>query len=635
MDIPVDLPEHALFRFRLYPKKRFASSLKFLRRKWNTEQGALKKVDSVHLILYTWSPSIYICNSRLKRIVTTLMKDQLIEKLNSLLDAEDIMSVRDAVRDIRNDWKAETAKERQLQEEAFKLREDKEEGEVFVYSPHESEGRFQELLKKYEDRIEEHGKKLAAERLHNFKLKQIILSEFEVLRNEENIGKAFATHKELKERWDAIGDVPGDKYHEVQEKWHRMNQDFFYQIKIYKELQENDLKINLRKKEELIEEAGKLTEVEQISDLEILSRKLQREWMDVGPSPRDTFQQLGDTFFALLRDAQTRIQAHYDELHSHSEEALEKKRALVAKMKEVLSLDLVQHGTWNRYTDEVLKLQEEWKTTGWARKKENEEVWQEFRGLCDLFFSKRKEFVDQRKNIFREHREKKEALIEEAKKVQESSDWKDATEVFKKLQEQWKSIGSADPREEQKLWQRFRSACDVFFTRKKEHFGEISGQQEENLRLKNELLTEMDQFALSGNRPEDLRQLKEFSERWHAIGFVPKSNIKEVMDRYNAILDARYGQLNAKREEQELTAFRSRLQHMKSAGGGQVVSRERNFLRDKIERLRNDIRQYENNMGIFTGKGAETLRKEIEKKIKNAEREIDDLKKKLAVMDAQ
>jgi hypothetical protein len=563
------------------------------------------------------------------------MKEQLIEKLNALLETEDIMSVREAVRDIRNDWKAETAKERQIQQEAFNAREDKQEGEQFSYIPHEREERFQELLKKYEDRIEEHGKKLAAERQHNFNIRQIILSEFELLRSEENIGKAFATHKELKERWDAAGDVPGDKYHEVQEKWHRLNQDFFYQIKIYKELQEHDLKINLKKKEELIEEARKLSEIAQISDLEVLTRKLQREWMNVGPSPRETFKELGDTFFGLLRDAQTKIQAYYDELHSHSEEALAKKRALVDKMKEILALELSQQAAWNRWTDEVLKCQEEWKTTGWARKRENEEIWQEFRGLCDLFFSKRKAFNEQRKSVFTEHKEKKEQLIEQARQLQESSDWKSTTEALKKLQDQWKLIGSADPRDEQKLWQRFRSACDVFFNRKKEHFGEVSGQQEENLRLKEALLGEIEQVQLSGNRNEDLRILKEISERWHAVGFVPREKVKHIMDRYNKLLDTLYGQLNARREEQEMTAFRSRIQTVKADGGDSGVRRERNFLRDKMERLRGEIRQYENNMGFFTGKGAENMRKEIEKKIKNAEREIEDLKKKIALMDGQ
>jgi len=561
------------------------------------------------------------------------MKHQLIEKLTTLLDSEDVMSVREAVRDIRNDWKAETAKERQVQLEEFKARENKEEGEEFSYIPHELEEKFQELLKKYEDRIEEHGKKLAAERQHNLQLRMIILSEFEALKTEENIGKAFAIHKDLKERWDTIGDMPGDKYHEIQEKWHKLNQDFFYQIKIYKELQEHDLKINLKMKDELIEEAKKLSEIEQINDLEVMARKLQREWLNVGPSPRETFKELGDSFFGIIRDAQTRIQAHYDELHSHSEESLNKKKALVDKMKEILALEFMQISTWNRWTDEVLKLQEDWKTTGWARKKENEEVWQEFRGLCDLFFSKRKEFNETRRSAYKENKDKKEALIEQAKVLQESSDWKSATESFKKLQEQWKTAGTSDPREEQKLWQRFRSACDVFFKRKKEHFGEISGQQEENLRLKLELLNEVEQTPLTGNRSEDLALLKQISERWHAIGFVPKEQIKEVMDRYNKLLDEKYGQLNARREEQEMSAFRSRIQHVRNDGGSNGISRERNFLREKIERLRNEIRQYENNMGIFTGKGAESLRKEIEKKIKNAEREIEDMQKKITLMD--
>jgi len=561
------------------------------------------------------------------------MKEHLIEKLNALLESEDIMSVREAVRDIRSDWKAETAKERQLQRESFDARTDREEGEEFTYIPHELEGRLQELLKKYEDRIEERGKQLAAERLHNYQLRQIILSEFELLRNEENIGKAFATHKELKERWDAIGDVPGDKYQEVNERWGRLNQDFYYQIRIYKELQEHDLKINLKKKEELIDEARKLAEINQINDLEILSRKLQREWMHIGPSPRETFKELGDTFFGLVREAQTRIQAHYDELHKHSEEALNKKRALVEKLREILGLELSQHAAWNRWTDEVLKLQEEWKQTGWARKRENEEIWQEFRGLCDLFFSKLKQFSDQRKSTFSANKEKKEKLIEQARLLQDSTEWKTATENLKKLQEQWKECGSADPRDEQKLWQRFRSSCDIFFNRKKEHFGELSGQQEENLRLKEALLSEIEQLQLSGNRTEDLRSLKEISERWHGIGFVPREKVKDVMDRYNALLDKLYGQLNARREEQQMNAFRSRIRHVKADGGETGVRKERNFLRDKVERLRNDIRQYENNMGFFTGKGAEGMRKEIEKKIRQAEQEIEELRKKIALID--
>lgn len=545
------------------------------------------------------------------------------------------MSIRDAVREIRNDWKAESAKERQLQLEAFKATEPAEDVE-FVYVPHELEASLQETLKVYEDRIEEFGRKLAQERQNNLEVKLNVVSEMEALvKDEQNISKAFNTHKSLKERWDSTGDVPGDKYHDLNDKWQKLNHEFFYNINIYKTLQEHDLKINQKKKEELIEEAKKLTEVNVINDLEVLIKKYSREWMNIGPSPRETYKELGDTFFGVLREAQTRIQAHYDEIHKHSDENLVKKKALVQKMSEVLVMEITNAPTWNRWTDEVLKLQEEWRTIGWARKKDNEEVWQEFRGLCDLFFSKRNAFMDTKRAGNKVNKEKKEALIEKAKELQNSEDWKNATEALKKLQEEWKAVGSADPRDEQKLWQRFRSTCDHFFARKKENFAKVVGEQAQNLALKEDMLRELEALEITGNKGADLAALKAFGERWHAVGFVPKENVKQVMDKYNQLLDVKYGQINAGREEREMSSFRSRLDSIKGGADGETkLRRERSFMKEKIEKLKHQIAQYENNMGIFTGKGAEALRKDIEKKIKATEREIDDIKKKIELLNS-
>ena len=561
------------------------------------------------------------------------MKNDLIAKLRALLATEEIASIRDGVREIRNDWKAETAKERQVQLEAFKVEEHPEDVE-FVYSPSEFEGEFQDLLKVYEDRVEEHGKKLAAERQKNLESKHAILNEMDALiKDEQNIGKAFSSHKALKEQWDAIGDVPGDKYHDLQEKWQRCNHEFFYNINIYKTLQEHDLKINLRKKEEMIEEAKKLVEVTVINDLEILIKKFQREWMNIGPSPRETFKELGDAFFAILRESQVRVQAHYDEIHKHSDENLAKKKELLQKMSEILTMEISNASTSNRWTDEVLKLQEEWRSVGWARKKENEEVWQEFRGLCDLFFSKRNSLFEEKRSGFKVNKDKKEALIERARVLQNSEDWKAATEELKRMQEEWKAVGGADPREEQKLWQRFRSTCDHFFARKKENYSKIIEEQSQNLALKMDMLTELDALEITGNKGADLAALKAFGERWHGAGFVPREKVKEVMDRYNGLLDVKYGQINADREHREMSDFRSKLDTLKGSANGEAqLKREKSFMREKIDNLKHQIVQYENNMGIFTGKGAEALRKDIEKKIKATEREIDDIKKKMELL---
>lgn len=563
------------------------------------------------------------------------MKNQLIEKLRELLNSEDILSVRDAVRDIRNEWKAESAKERQEQLQAFKA-EEHPEGTEFIYTPHELEGEYQELNSKYENLLLEANKKLAAERQKNYEAKVALLKELEALiADEQNISKAFGTHKEIKAKWDAIGEVPSEKYQELNDQWHKLNHEFYYNINIYKSLLEHDLKINQKKKEEMIEVAKGLASVESISELELLVRKYQREWMDIGPSPRETFKELGDIFFGLLREAQQRIQAHYDALNASSEENLAKKRVLVNKMQEILNMEITNVSTWHRWTDEVLKLQEEWKNIGWARKKENEEIWQEFRGLCDKFFAARNAFMGERRAAYKEHKEKKEALIAKAQAIQNSDNWKETTEAFKKLQEEWKNIGPADPRDEQKLWQRFRSVCDHFFNRKKENFANIVAEQEQNLAVKLEMLKELEALEMTGNKNNDLAALRAFSDRWHAVGFVPKEHVKEVMDKYNQLLDIKYGKINADREERELGAFRNRLSSLKNTADAESkLRKERGFLRDKIERLKRDIAQYENNMAIFTGKGAEALRKDIEKKIKNAEREIEELHKKIELLNS-
>ena len=563
------------------------------------------------------------------------MKEELIEQLTTALQAEEIMSVRDTVRGIRNQWKSETVKERQLQLETFKASEPEKTVE-FVYTPHELEGKFQELCKTYEDKIEEAGKKLAAERQANLELKQAVLADFQkLIQEEENVGKAFVWHKELRERWDGIGDVPGDKYHEIQDHWQRLNHAFFYNINIYKELQAHDLKVNQKRKEELIEEAKLLAQIESINELEVMVKKLQREFVNVGPSPKEVYKETGDQFFSIIKESQSKIQTHYDALQLEADQNLNAKKTLIEKTKEILSMDFTQPNAWNKWTDEIIKLQEEWRTIGWTRKKENEETWLEFRGLCDAFFAKRKTYFDDRRSVQTENKKKKEEIIAKAKAIQDSSDWKKTTDELKKLQEQWKSIGAAEPKDENKLWQRFRSACDHFFNKKKEHFGDLAGQQEENLRLKNTLLEEIEQFQLSGNKGTDLAFLKDFSERWRGVGHVPKDNIADISKRYNDALDKLYGGINASRQEKDMNQYKNRVESLKTQGGNTGIKREKNILQDKIDRLQIQIKQYENNMGIFTGKGAEAMRKEIEKKIKANQQEIAEIKAKMKLLEGE
>ncbi len=566
---------------------------------------------------------------------TLQMKQELIEKFKELLTAEDISTIKQEVRQLRSDFKAETAKEKQLQLEKWN-EEEHEEGEMFEYKPSDLDENLGELITQYADRVKEHGKKIAEEQKANLTAKNMLLIRLkDLVQNEENIGKAFSDFKAIQEEWKEVGDVPGDKYEEVQTDYNRLKEQFFYNINIYKALQENDLKINLTKKEELIKKVKELESETSIRNLEITARQLQREWQDVGPSPRETYQELGDTFFGEIRKVYEKIQAHYDSIKGEMAENLAQKQAIVAEVKELLELEITQHPTWTKKTEELKALQEKWKTVGFAAKKENEEVWQEFRGLCDLFFDKKRGFYEERNSGMTDAQAKKEALIEKAKEYQNSTDWRTASQQLIKLQEEWKTAGKTFQREEQKLWQKFRAACDTFFNAKKEHFKDIDAAQDQNLDEKKRLIEDIKNYELTKNVQEDVKVLKEFSSKWNSIGFIPKRNIQEMGDAYRAALDEKYKVLNVAREDASVANYSNRVEKLKSSqDGDNQIRKEKRILRDKIDRLQKRVNQYENNLGFFGhSKGAQELKKDVEKKVEATHREIREIKKKLRLLD--
>ncbi|MFK7757133.1 MAG: DUF349 domain-containing protein [Flavobacteriales bacterium] len=563
------------------------------------------------------------------------MKQELIEKLRALLETEDITAIKQEVREVRADYKAETAKERQLQLEKWN-EEEHEDGEEFNYTGNEIDSTFGELLDAYSERVKEHGKKIAEEQKANLSAKKMLMVRMkDLVQNEENIGKAFHDFNEILDTWKNTGDVPGDQYEKVNAEFTSLKEQFFYNINIYKALQENDLKVNLKKKEDLIARVKELEKETSIRNLELGARQLQREWGDVGPSPRETYQELGDTFFGELRKNFDRIQAHYDSLKSEMAANLEQKKALAEEVRQILEMELKQHPTWVKKTEEIKALQEKWKTIGFAQKKDNEEVWQEFRGLCDLFFDKKKAFYENRNVSLKENLAKKEALIEKAKELQESTDWKNTTAAYIKLQEDWKTAGSTFQKDEQKLWQRFRAACDTYFNAKKAHFKDQDAAQEENLLEKQQLLEAIKNYKLTGNTGEDVKQLKEFSAKWNAIGFVPRKNIDQINGGYKAALDEKYKTLNVARQDASIANYGNRAEKLKSApDADNQIRREKKILKDKIDRLQKVATQYENNIGFFGhSKGAEALKKDVEKKMEATTREIREIKKKLRLLD--
>ena len=562
------------------------------------------------------------------------MKNELLEKFRTLLQTDDIASIKQEVRDLMSEYNSETAKEKQLQFEQWKKQEDEAEENAFVFEENAIDETFEEVVTEYKERVKEHGQKIAAEQQKNLQAKKEILEDIRgLIQDEENIAKAFTTFNELTEKWESLGNVPGNNYQEVQDQYRKLKDNFYYNMSIYRQLRENDLLRNEKSKVELIEKIKSLKSVESIRECDTLLREYRNQWDAIGPATRENYKELGDEFFGIYRDIVEKIQSHYQSMREEREENLEKKKKVVIELKEILQLEISNHGTWVKKTQSVLDLQNKWKEIGFGPKKENEELWQEFRGLCDLFFEKKHQFYSEKRGKQEESKSVKLDLIEKAKQWETSTDWKKGGDALISLQKQWKEAGATFPSEEQKLWSSFRTSCDKFFNARKEYFDNLDGIQIENLKAKETLIEEIKNYEITGNKNQDLESLRSFSSRWKEIGYIPKKSLSKTIDAFNKALDSKYDELKLKENERSVLRYKNRVDNLKSSpSSANDIRREKRLLYDKIDRLKNRIIQYENNINFFSGSGAESMRKEVEKKINSAKREIDEIKAKLNLL---
>ncbi len=562
------------------------------------------------------------------------MRSELLQRIQDLLQNDDLEAIRKDVRNSIQSFRALTQDEIRSQKEAWE-KEEHELDETFVYKPAEDEEKFEELAKEFKARENAWKAKIAEEQRANLVLKQGLLQELRnTIQEEENIGKAFDSFNKVREKWDSIGDVPGNNYKEVHDEYHRLRDEFFYNINIYKQLQENDLQVNLKMKKELTEQAKKLSEIADIKEREKTARELQKQWLDVGPSPRETYKEMSDAFFDITRPVFDEVKAHYEKIREGFEENKVKKEGIINELRELLATDVKpNHKAWNKMTSSVIDMQKRWKEIGFAGKEHNENLWKQFRELADVFFEKKQVFYDKMKEEGKGAKKAKMALIEKAEALKDSTDWRETTQAMLQLQKDWKTAGTCSPSDEHRLWRKFHKAQDFFFNAKKSQFADRNKEEKANLKLKIALLKKVEGFKLTKNRADDLNKLKGFSEEWRAIGFVPRKNLDELASNFSKAMDTHYDALSAERSERSVANYSDRVERL-AQSGGRDIKREQSILRDKINRLNARISSTEENMARFTGKGAQSIVDQAEKTIKGYRREIDEIKAKLKMLRA-
>jgi len=454
-----------------------------------------------------------------------------------------------------------------------------------------------------------------------------------VIQTEENIGAALTNYKEIHDAWKLVGDIPREKRQEIQSEYSRLLEEFFYHLKIYRELREHDLHRNHQLKLEVVEKIKQLEQVEQIKDVENSLKALQHEWDETGPVNNDDWENLKTAYWDAVRVIYTRIQAFYEERRVELAENLDKKKALVEQAKTLIAEagELASAKDWESVTTQLLAIQESWKAIGFGPRKDNEDIWKEFRATCDGFFTAKKTFFDQIRSQFDGLAAKKQELIDKVKSLNASTDWKSTTELILKIQKQWKEIGNAGQRNEQKLWKEFRAACDAFFSAKQQHFAKQDEELTGNLEAKLAIIERLKSTPIPEDKKAALTLLKEFSTEFAAIGFVPMKQKDTVYNAYRDALNAHYQQLKLEGAEQESVLFQARLDTLKaSPNADKILAKERADLFDKMHKLKADILQYENNLGFFAkSKGADALRKEVDVKINNAKQKIEEIKLKI------
>lgn len=495
----------------------------------------------------------------------------------------------------------------------------------------EDDKRFKQLLDAFNTKVNDIRRKRQKEESDNLQAKQAIMDEMRaMIANEENIGSAFQRFNELGEHWNTIGNVPQQAYRDLQRDYGQLRDDFFYHIRIYKELRDHDLKKNTALKQALIADMVAVQKVESVREAEQLVREYQEKWHTIGPVVREEWETIRDGFSNATRVVYDRINEHYRARRTEHEANLQAKQALLEKVEAInTTLEGIGSKEWKELTDRVLELQTAWKAVGFATKKDNERIWKEFRNACNVFFDKKNSYFTELKDQFRGVRELKESLIAEAIALKDSTEWRNTSDKLKNLQQRWKEAGSAGPRDENRLWGRFREACDTFFQARKATFDKLDAEQATNVAAKKELLAEIEGFALTGDRNADIESLKAFSQRWMNSGRVSPKQFDAFNTRYRNALDKHYGQLRLNEDERRRAQFQHRVEDIAGSADGKFhLEREERFVKRRIEEIEQEMRQMERNMGMFNFKSAsgEAMKKEMDRKLDRAKEEIERLR---------
>ena len=568
--------------------------------------------------------------------LSDLSKEQLVEMMEETVKDPDVNKIKDRVIAINIQYNKLKKDELDKQvEKNLQNQNEEETTEVVEDQKDPLDERYDAAFGVYKENKAKMNEMLESQKVENLEKKKTLLESLRALvDSEEPLKKIYDEFNVIRSQWNEIGSVPAADNKDLWNNYHFLTDKLFDKVKMIRELRDLDMKKNLEAKLALCEKAEELLTEKSLTKSFKALQKYHEEWKEIGPVPQEKKEELWNRFKSATDKINKIRREYYSKLQEDQTENYATKTALCDKADELIAEELNSVNAWQKKSDELSELLKVWKTVGPASTKQNEELWARFKQSMDNFFAKKKVFFDALKEQQTENFNRKVQLCVEAEALQESTEWKKATEQLKKLQEEWKTIGPVPKKRSEKVWKRFRAACDAFFTRKSEHFSGIKGEEDANLKAKQELIEEMKAYEIKADRAENIEAIKAYQRRWFEIGHVPSKAKDSINGEYKKIVDALFDKMKINENEISTAEYKEMVAGLKdNPESRDKIRRERNAMTTRIQKLRDEIATLENNIGFFANsKQSEVLIAEYEKKISRAKNDLKVLEAKLKIL---
>lgn len=560
-------------------------------------------------------------------------KYEVLERVKELAHSDDTPA-KDEIDHLKTAFYKLLFAEREADQKAFI--ENGGDPEAYVMKTDDSEEQFKAEMGLIKEKRAKAFQQQEEEKKANLQRKQQIIEKIKMMSTSpEEANKSYNDFKALQQEWKDIKAVPAEKANELWRNYQLYVEQYYDLLNLNRELREYDFKKNLEQKTLLCEAAEKLAdEPDAVSAFHQL-QELHQQYREIGPVAKELREQIWARFKAASTVINKRHQQHFEELRAKEEENLTRKTALCEKVEAIAKEENKNATDWENHTKQIIDIQTEWKTIGFAPQKMNVKIFDRFRAACDDFFGRKAEFFKTLKEKFAENTKKKKEMVEQAKALMDSTDWKATSDKLIKLQKEWKTIGMVPKKVGDQLWAEFVAACNKFFEARNAATAGTRNEEQQNLDRKKEIIAKLKEL-LDSTADNVQATLQQLIDEYGKIGHVPFKEKDKLFKEYHKVVDALYKQLNISASKQRLDNFKSSIKSM-AKQGEDMLDNERGRLMRRYEQLKSEITTYENNLGFLnaSSKKGNSLIDEMNRKVNKLKDDLELIRQKIKAIDAE